>query len=650
YGPICGIITSAITTAVRIAKGGQGMSLGILVIIISFSTGFFFYYLKSKRDDKDENFIDVLLLTIITNGLAFIITSKLMSEIIYKIIMSHLFLLDFIFPITSLIISRILYDQKKAFQLAVNLQSTNFLLEQVFNNPLTLIAILDKNFNFIRVNKAYAESEEKDVSFFPGKNHFDLYPSDAKPIFEEVVKTKKHYQANARPFVYANAPERGVSYWDWTLNPVLNENGDVDYLVFTLRNITEKVKLEETRDRLVSIIESSPDFIGIADKFGRPIYLNKAGMKLLEIENEVSREYKSIGEVHPDWAKKMIFEVALPEATKNGVWMGETAFVSKNGKEIPVWLEIIAHKDSSGEVIFYSTIARDITIIKEYEKDLKTSEEKHRLMVENLTDAVMIHREGKFLYANPAALKLIEANSFEDIKNIPVIELVHPDYREIVKQRIKEIYEKGAEAKPLEEKFITLKGHIKDVLVTGIPIELGGKTASMAIIKDITEIKTSNLIREILADIAMKLIEIKNLKEFFIYLRERLSKLLDIKNMFFAYYDEATDLLNSPIEWDEKMDAPEFWSAKESLTGIVVKEKKPLLLKREDIENLIAEGKIKLIGSLPECWLGVPVISGQKTIGAIVIQSYSDRNAYDETTKNFLQIIANNLSVFIEKQ
>ncbi len=44
--------------------------------------------------------------------------------------------------------------------------------------------------------------------------------------------------------------------------------------------------------------------------------------------------------------------------------------------------------------------------------------------------------------------------------------------------------------------------------------------------------------------------------------------------MFFAYYDESTDMLTSPVEWDEKMDAPETWPAKESLSGIVVKEKK----------------------------------------------------------------------------
>lgn len=650
YGPIPGIISTVLIIFTRIYIGGAGTFAGVLIVIIALLFGSLFYLIKIKRINKEEKFLDVLFLTIFTN-----ITSYLIVGIFFpginSIVFNNVPFYDLLnLPFSSLIIGRILYDQKQAIRLEKELQSTNFLLEKVFNNPFTLIAILDKNFNFIRVNKAYAEADEKDVSFFTGKNHFDLYPSDAIEIFREVVKTKKPYQTFARPFVSANHPEREVTYWDWTLVPILNNSGDVDFLIFTLRNVTERVRLEETRNMLAQIIELSPDFIGIADKTGKPLYLNKAGMKMLEIENDVSVEYKSIEEAQPEWAKKILSEVAIPEAIKNGSWSGELAILSKSGKEIPVWNVTIAHKNPSGEVIYFSTISMDMTKIKTYEAELKASEEKYRLMVENLTDAIMIHKHGKFVYVNPAALKLLEANSFEEIKNIPILEFVHPDYRNIVKERVEGIYQKGIAAKNIEEKFITLKGQVRDVLVTAIPIKLGGEYASMVIVKDITELKAKNVEKEILADLSLKLIEIDNLKEFFTYLRNALSQILDVKNMFFAYYDETTDLLTSPIEWDEKMDAPETWSAKESLSGIVVKEKKSLLLKKDEIENLIHKGKIKQLGSIPECWLGVPLINRQKVIGAIVVQSYENENAYNDEIKKLLETIANDLSIFIFKQ
>ena len=83
------------------------------------------------------------------------------------------------------------------------------------------------------------------MSDFVGRNHFEMYPSDARAIFEEVVRTKTLRQAVARPFVFPDHPEWGVTYWDWTLVPVLGDRGDVDFLVFSLQDVTARTRLEE---------------------------------------------------------------------------------------------------------------------------------------------------------------------------------------------------------------------------------------------------------------------------------------------------------------------------------------------------------------------------------------------------------------------
>ena len=56
------------------------------------------------------------------------------------------------------------------------LRKTKVLLERVFDTTEFMIAYLDTDFNFIRVNRAYAEADERTPEFFVGKNHFDLYP------------------------------------------------------------------------------------------------------------------------------------------------------------------------------------------------------------------------------------------------------------------------------------------------------------------------------------------------------------------------------------------------------------------------------------------------------------------------------------------
>lgn len=118
------------------------------------------------------------------------------------------------------------------------------LLELFFDSTLSCEVILDKDFNFIRVNEAYAKACQRDISDFTGRNYFDLYPSDAKAIFEEVVTTRQTFSDRARPFRFPDDPERALTYWDWALVPVLDEGGDVELLLLSLNKVTQQRQAE----------------------------------------------------------------------------------------------------------------------------------------------------------------------------------------------------------------------------------------------------------------------------------------------------------------------------------------------------------------------------------------------------------------------
>jgi diguanylate cyclase (GGDEF)-like protein/PAS domain S-box-containing protein len=132
--------------------------------------------------------------------------------------------------------------------------------------------------------------------------------------------------------------------------------------------IVERKRIEKEQARLVAIIEATPDFVGTADLEGRPLFINRAGPKMLGFESEQDMSALRIGETHPEWAAKLVLETAIPHALEHGSWSGETAFLHRDGHEIPVSQVIIAHGVGDGSIEYLSTIARDITLQKEYEK------------------------------------------------------------------------------------------------------------------------------------------------------------------------------------------------------------------------------------------------------------------------------------------
>jgi PAS domain S-box-containing protein len=137
--------------------------------------------------------------------------------------------------------------------------------EAFFNYSITPLVFLDRDFNFIRVNEAYAIACQRVISDFPGHNHFEFYPDkENEAIFRKVIETKIPYQAVAKPFSFPDHPEL-VSYWDWTLTPILDKHGEVDFLVFSLNDVTKKKHAEEElineRQRFYDVLEMLPAYL-----------------------------------------------------------------------------------------------------------------------------------------------------------------------------------------------------------------------------------------------------------------------------------------------------------------------------------------------------------------------------------------------------
>ena len=142
----------------------------------------------------------------------------------------------------AFVVNQDITRRKKAEQVLIQ---TNELLERYFNSIHTMIAYMDHDFNFIRVNDTYAAGAGHSPGFFIGKNHFDLYPHEENlAIFRKVVDTGEPYIVYEKVFENPEFPERGKTYWDWSLQPVKKADGSVEGVVLSLIDVSQRKRAE----------------------------------------------------------------------------------------------------------------------------------------------------------------------------------------------------------------------------------------------------------------------------------------------------------------------------------------------------------------------------------------------------------------------
>src|SRR5476651_1005240 len=123
------------------------------------------------------------------------------------------------------------------------------------------------------------------------------------------------------------------------------------------------------------------------------------------------------------------------------------------------------------------------------EASLRESEERYRQLVELSPDAIILHRDGRHLFVNGAAMRLFGARTPEELLNIPMMDLVAPEFRDAVRARVRKIAQENTSSPPMEQRLIRLDGTLIDVEAQGTPFIYQGSPAVQVVIRDISKRK-----------------------------------------------------------------------------------------------------------------------------------------------------------------
>ncbi len=147
----------------------------------------------------------------------------------------------------------------------------------------------------------------------------------------------------------------------------------------------------------------------------------------------------------------------------------------------------VTNRDEIGALI--GGFNRLLETLRQRDRELRTREGRFRTLIEWTPEPMVVHRDGKLLYANPAAIELFGASSAQDLTGKPILDLVHPDFHHISLGRAREVIQSRTSLPMIEENLLKWDGTVITAEVQNTVIDYDGAPAVLVSVRDVTQRK-----------------------------------------------------------------------------------------------------------------------------------------------------------------
>lgn len=485
-------------------------------------------------------------------------------------------------------------------------------------------------------------------------------PNDLPFISEEVIKLAKSETLNSiKPKPFRILTKNGEVKWiQVNLDAIRNESNKITHIQGIAEDITERKKTEElffiSNQRLKDQFNNTPLASIIWDLDFKVLEWNDSAERIFgytakeafgKHASELIIPKDIIGEIKIVWEKLLAKEGGSRNTNKN---------LTKSGKIISCDWYNVRLKDPKGKVTGIASLVDDISENIKAKTLLEKSEKKYRTIFEKSYDTVFLFKNGLIIDCNDVALNVFGYDSKNSMQNIglsvisPVIQPNGENSSKLATLHINNLIKKGSSRFLWTHKKRDGSTFPAEVTLTQINDEEDSPLIH-AVVIDISEKVKKEQLESVLFNISKEALSIDSIEEFTLFIKNKLHKVIDTSNFYIGFLNEKTKMINAPFIVDE-IDLLTDFPAKGSLTGYVIDSNKPLFLNRKKHHELISKGIVNLVGEPSKVWLGVPLKSNNKAFGAMVVQSYTNENAYTNNDVMLLEFVADQLSLTIERK
>ena len=525
----------------------------------------------------------------------------------------------------------------------------------IIKSPKDIIVFaLDKNYRYLDFTPTHKKTMKEiwGVDIQLGENILDYIKNK-----EDRKKAKENFDRALRgeSFIiqeeYGNNDFKRLFYED-RYSPIIDKNRIIGLSVYVI-NITERKlaekKLKESEERFRLAFRTSPDSITISLlSDGTYLDINKGFTRITGYTRKevIGKKPEKLNIWYDFNERTRLIEKLKSKKTVSNF---PARFYKKNGEIIYALMSASVMELNQQQVIL--ALSKDITKIHNAETSLRESETRYRTLFEMFNEAIFISDGKRIKDCNRAAVKMFGFRNKKEVINLNPLDISAPvqpngkSSKELLDELARSF--KRNDVTRFEWMHRKKNGVEFETEITISEVAIEGKPWFHAIIRDITEQKRAQKIQKAQYNIAHALVEREDIRSLFTFIQAELKGLISTRNLVLALFDNKNKRLHILYGKDEKDILPSSWDAHKSLTGHVVLSRKTILLKRKEIEKWIRKGKIIQIGSIPEVWLGIPLLNKNELIGVLIMQDYESADVFDTHIVNMLEVIAPEIASFI---
>ncbi|MEP0846853.1 MAG: PAS domain S-box protein [Phycisphaerae bacterium] len=279
---------------------------------------------------------------------------------------------------------------------------------------------------------------------------------------------------------------------------VRGADGQGRYFISVIEDITQRRQAEDalriSEQRYHALVEAMAEGVVLQTADGVIQSCNPAAERILglpaeQILGRASKDprWRTIhedgtpwpGEVHPSMTT-----IATGELQDNvviGVHRPDGALRWLSVSTRPLHLE--RHDRPDAVVVTFA----DITERRQAEQEIRAATQNYLQLIEHAPDAIVVHREGRFLFTNPAALRLHGVQRADQLVGRPVYDFIAAEFHEFVRERVRRVRESGQQSPLMELSILRADGQRVVVEATSVPTRFDGEDAVLTTLRDVTE-------------------------------------------------------------------------------------------------------------------------------------------------------------------